>query len=127
MRAVDTNALVRLLARDDARQVAAAEAFIASGAWVSTVVLAESLWVLASVYELQPAQIARAVEMLLNHAQLSLQDSEAVADALDEFRRKPKLGFSDCLVLALARKARHVPLGTFDKGLAKLDDAQLLR
>ena len=34
MRAVDTNVLVRLITRDDAKQVAAAEAFVANGAWV---------------------------------------------------------------------------------------------
>ena len=39
MRAVDTNVLVRLVTRDDRRQVAAAEAFVARGAWVSHLVL----------------------------------------------------------------------------------------
>jgi predicted nucleic acid-binding protein len=34
MRAVDTNVLVRLIARDDSRQAASAEAFIQPGAWV---------------------------------------------------------------------------------------------
>jgi len=34
MRVVDTNVLVRLLTRDDPRQVAIAEAFVASGVWV---------------------------------------------------------------------------------------------
>jgi predicted nucleic acid-binding protein len=36
------------------------------------------------------------------------------------------LGFSDCMMLEVARKAGHLPLGTFDKALAKLDGAQLL-
>ena len=49
MHAVDTNVLVRLLVRDDARQATAAEAFVAKGAWVSTLVLAETLWVLDAV------------------------------------------------------------------------------
>jgi len=35
MRAVDTNVLVRLIVRDDPRQVAAADAFVGPGAWVS--------------------------------------------------------------------------------------------
>lgn len=43
MRAVDTNVLVRLATRDDAKQVAAAEAFIAKGAWVPHLVLAETI------------------------------------------------------------------------------------
>jgi len=126
MRAVDTNVLVRLATRDDARQVAAAEAFIAKGAWVPHLVLAEAMWVLASVYDLDPAAIATAVEMFLNHRDITLQDADAVALALEHFRKRPKLGFSDCLVLEVARKAGHVPLGTFDRELGKLDGAQRL-
>ena len=83
--------------------------------------LAEATRVLRAVYDRTPANIATAVEMLLNHAQLTLQDSDAVAAALDEFRKRPALGFSDCLVLAVARKAGHVPVGTFDRSLSKLD------
>jgi predicted nucleic-acid-binding protein len=73
MRAVDTNVLVRLVTRDDAEQVAVAEAFIAPGAWVSHLVLAEAMWVLASVYDLGPSAIVTAVEMLLNHRDLSVE------------------------------------------------------
>ena len=124
MRAVDTNVLVRLIARDDPKQVDAAEAFIAKGAWVSHVVLVETTWVLESVYELHPELIALSVEMLLNHEHLVLQDADAVEAALDLFRSRPSLGFSDCLVLQVARKAGHLPLGTFDRGLGKADGAQ---
>ncbi len=124
MRAVDTNILVRLLTRDDRKQVKSAETFIAKGAWVSHLVLAEAAWVLSSVYELNPVGVATAVEMLLSHKSLSLQDSEVVEAALKHFRKKPSVGFSDCLVLEIARKAGHLPLGTFDKDLGKLADAQ---
>ena len=126
MRAVDTNVLVRLATRDDAKQVAAAEAFIATGAWVSHLVLTEAMWVLASAYDLGPAAIATAVEMFLNHRDLSLQDADVVAAALAHFRKRSKLGFSDCLVLEVARKAGHTPLGTFDRELSKLDGVQRL-
>jgi predicted nucleic-acid-binding protein len=126
MRAVDTNLLVRLLTRDDPKQVAAAEAFVAKGAWVSHVVLAETTWVLVSVYELGPAEIATALEMLLEHESLSLQDPDAISSALVHYRKKPALGFSDCLVLEVARKAGHLPLGTFDRELGKLDGAHKL-
>jgi len=124
MLAVDTNVLVRLITRDDAKQVAAAESFVAKGAWVSHLVLAETTWVLSAVYELPPAAIAMAIEMLLNHRNLTIQDPEVVAAALARFRKKLALGFSDCLVLEIARKAGHLPLGTFDKALSKLDGAQ---
>lgn len=127
MLAVDTNVLVRLVARDDASQVRAAEEFIGKGAWVSNLVLAETLWVLDSVYDLSRRQMSTAVEMLLNHRDLTLQDADVVTSALDHYRRRPTVDFSDCLVLEIARKAGHLPVATFDRDFAKLDDVQRLR
>jgi predicted nucleic-acid-binding protein len=127
MLAVDTNVLVRLLARDDADQVSAAEAFVSRGAWVSHLVLAETFWVLDSVYDLTRVQIATAIEMLLNHRELSLQDADVVTAALDHYRRRPAVEFSDCLVLEIARKAGHLPVATFDRNFAKLNDVRRLR
>ena len=126
MRAVDANVLVRLVTRDDPKQVAAAEAFVARGAWVSDVVLVEAVRVLVSVYELEASAVATAVDMLLNHRDVTVQDAESVAAALERYRARPAVSFSDCLVLEVARKAGHLPLGTFDRGLAKLDGAQRL-
>jgi predicted nucleic-acid-binding protein len=126
MLAVDTNVLVRLIVRDDANQVSAAEEFIAKGAWVSHLVLIETMWVLDALYDRTGQQIALAVEMLLNHKELAIQDSDVVAMAVDEYRNRPALGFSDCLVLQVARKAGYLPLGTFDRELAKLDEVQRL-
>ena len=126
MRAVDTNVLVRLATRDDAKQVTVAEDFVAKGAWVSHLVLAETMWVLTSVYDRSAAEIATAVEMFLNHRDLTVQDADVVAAALAHFRKRPRLGFSDCLVLEVARKAGHMPLGTFDRELGKLDGVQKL-
>ncbi len=99
----------------------AAESFVAKGAWVSLLVLAETVWVLDAVYQIRHAEIATAVEMLLAHKDLTIDDSDVVLAALGQFRVKPKLGFSDCLVLEIARKAGHTPLGTFDRDLSKLD------
>ena len=126
MRAVDTNVLIRLIAQDHAVQAASAESFIQEGAWVSVLALAEFVWVLASVYQRSAADQAKAIEMLLNHKNLVLQHSDAVAAALDLFRSRPAVGFSDCLMLELARKAGHLPLGTFDRGLARVDGTHKL-
>jgi predicted nucleic-acid-binding protein len=126
MRAVDTNVLVRLITRDDAKQVAAAEAFIAAGAWVPHVALAEATWVLASVYSRGSDAIAMAIEMLLNHQHLTVQDADAVAAANEHFRKRPSVGFSDCLMVEVTRKAGHGPLGTFDRNLGKVDGAYRL-
>lgn len=126
MRAVDTNLLVRMITRDDLRQAAMAEAFTAAGAWVSHLVLAETVWVLDAVHDLPADRIATAIELLLHHESLTLQDADVVEAALRNFQARPALGFPDCLVLELARKAGHVPLGTFDKRLGSLPGAERL-
>ena len=127
MRAIDTNVVVRLVVRDDPDQVRVAEKFVASGAWVSQLVLAETIWVLDAVYERTPEQIAAAIEMLLNHEHLTLEDPDVVSCALEHFRQRPGLSFSDYLVLEIARKAGHLPLGSFDRNLAKVDGAVRLQ
>ena len=127
MRAIDTNVLVRLLARDDAAQLAAAEDFIAKGAWVPLLALVETVWVLGTVYARKPVQIAVAIDMLLNHQHLVLERGDIVAAALTHYRSNARPGFSDCLMLEIARAAGHLPFGTFDKPLGRLQEALLLR
>jgi predicted nucleic-acid-binding protein len=126
VRAIDTNVLIRLITRDDAKQVAAAEAFVDSGAWISHLVLAEAIWVLTAGYELNSVTIATAIEMLLNHKSLALEDPDVVSNALQFFRQRPALGFSDCLLIEVARKAGHLPLGTFDRTLGRIPGAERL-
>ena len=126
MRAVDTNLHVRLIVRDDPEQIGRAENFVERGAWVSHLALAEATWVLAAVYGRDPRSIAAAIERLLHHTSVTIQDSDVVAAALAHFRKRPALGFSDCMLLEVARKAGHLPLGTFDRDLGKLPDVQKL-
>jgi len=125
MRAIDTNVLVRLLARDDARQVATAARWVEGGVWVSLLALAEAVWVLSAVYECSPVEIASAVETLLNHKDLTLQDSDIVGAALVQFRATGGKFFR----LSASRNGAEswtFPLGTFDRDLSKLNGAQRL-
>ena len=121
MRAVDTNVLLRLMRRDDMVQVESADVFVEGGVWVSLLVLAEAIWVLSAIYERSAAELATVIDMLLNNKKVALQDSDVVVAALDLFRSRPALGFSDCLILNLARKAGHLPLGTFDRALGRVE------
>jgi predicted nucleic-acid-binding protein len=126
MRAVDTNLLVRLITNDDEAQLRTAEEFIAAGGWIPHIVLAEAMWVLASAFSLRRAGIAEAVEMLLNHRSLAIQDSDVVIAALANFREYAGVEFSDCLALETARRAGHLPFGTFDRRFSRLPDVQRL-
>ncbi len=126
MRALDTNVLVRLLAQDDARQLAVARQWVEQGVWVPTLALAEAMWVLSDIYGRGPTEIVAVIESLLDNGDMCFQDSDVVAAALAKFRKRPSVGFTDCLLLEMARKAGHLPLGTFDRSLSKLDGAQQL-
>jgi predicted nucleic-acid-binding protein len=126
MRAVDTNVLIRLITGDNATQTAVAERFIEQGAWVSVLAVAEAAWVLDKWYQQSDAEIAAAMEMLLAHKDLVLQDSDVIAAALELYKSRPALGFSDCLMLHVARKAGHLPLGTFDRALGRVEGTKKL-
>ncbi|MCY4660205.1 MAG: type II toxin-antitoxin system VapC family toxin [Acidobacteria bacterium] len=121
MRAVDTSVLVRLIVRDDPQQVARAEDFVAQGAWIALPVLAEAIWVLKSVYGLNRQRIGVVVGMLIEHDRLALQDEDVVRKAHSTFERERSIEFSDCLIVESARKAGHIPVGTFDRKMARLE------
>jgi len=123
MHAADTNVLVRLATGDDAAQLRAAEKFVAGGVWVSHLVLAETAWVLQSVYDLKSAQIHAAITMFLDHPGLAIQEPDVVLAALAHLHARSAVDFGDCLILEIARKAGHGPVGTFDRDFAKLPGA----
>ena len=124
MRAIDTNVLLRLIERDDAEQSRQADLCVTQGAWVSYLVLAEALWVLTSTYKHRRTQIAQAIEMLLKHQSVVLQDADVVAAALAAFKANGKIEFSDCLILEIARKAGHAPMMTLDRDFGKLNGVE---
>ena len=124
MQAIDTNVLVRLVVRDEPAQVEKAEAFVGQGAWVSHLVLAETVWVLESVYGLSREQIATVVGMLVEHDRLTLQDEDVIRRAHSAFERDSSVGFTDCLIVEAARKAGHLPVGTFDRAMSRIDGGQ---
>ena len=127
MRAVDTNVIVRLAVRDDPAQVAAAEAYIAKGgAWVSHLVLVEVAWVLASVYELNRRAVALAIELLLQQKHLFVEAPDVVAAAITLYQQSGGPDFAECMIVEIARKAGHLPVGTFDRKFAKLAGAERL-
>jgi predicted nucleic-acid-binding protein len=126
MGTVDTNVLVRLIIGDDSHETAAADAIVQQGVWVSVITLADAVWTLKKSLKFSPAELATAIEMLLHHKYITLQDSDAVAAALHLFRLRPALGFADCLILELARKAGHLPLATFDRALGRVEGTQKL-
>ena len=88
---------------------------------MSQLVLAETVWVLESVYGISRPRIAIVVGMLLEHDRLTLQDEDVIRGAHSAFERDRSVGFTDCLIVEAARKAGHLPVGTFDKAMSRLE------
>ena len=59
--------------------------------------------------------------MLLSHRELVPQDAETVAEALELFRARPGFGFSDYLMVEIARKLPVVLLRAAEAGLCPTD------
>jgi predicted nucleic-acid-binding protein len=129
--AVDTNVLVRLLVRDDERQVARALRLLeqtreAREIWfVAAPVLCELVWVLAGVYEVPRKEIAGALATLLGEDLYEVESPAAVAEALDRYRRS-RGDFADYLVAALARRQGARLTYTFDRALRREPDFVVL-
>lgn len=99
MRVVDTNVVVRILVDDDPVQVERAQALLAQGGvLILKTVLLESEWVLRSIYRLGRRRIASVLRGLLGLPGVTVEDSAAVARALDWLDRE--MDFGDALHLA---------------------------
>jgi len=74
----------------------------------------------------KPNSEQSAPHLLWPVGQLSFEDRAVVTEALDIFRRRKAVEFSDCLMLQIARKAGHAPMATFDRDFAKLEGVERL-
>ena len=120
MIAIDTSILVRLVTRDDDAQAKRAAAlFEREQIYVGKTVLLETEWVLRFSYELSRPVILNALKNSVGLPQVTVEDSPAVAEALDLF--ETGMDFADALHLASSREAAH--FATFDERLKKRADA----
>ncbi|MEP7362348.1 MAG: type II toxin-antitoxin system VapC family toxin [Acidobacteriota bacterium] len=119
LRAVDTNVLVRLFTSDDARQFEAVKELVrdteqaGEALYVSHIVLAEMVWVLARNYKFGRALVVDRIEQLMAAPNVVIERDMLVAHALDQYRRGPA-DFADYLIGAIALDAGCRDTVTFD-------------
>jgi predicted nucleic-acid-binding protein len=129
--ALDTNVLVRVLVDDGSTDVAKARGFVAASALeghdfhVDAVVLAETTWVLKSVFGYGRGDVAAAVRALLSNAAYVIDGREAVVAALAD-HGATKADFSDCLIAARGRVAGCERTATLDKAMRRLPGVVLV-
>jgi predicted nucleic-acid-binding protein len=119
MLGVDTNVLVRYLARDDQPQYERARRLInrevAKGepVLVSLLVLLETEWVLRSRYEMAKSDILATFSALLDTYDLTFEDEPSVENAIYSWRDSTA-EFADCLIEARNRRLGCRATATFD-------------
>lgn len=116
MLAVDTNVVVRYLARDDSAQTARATKLIRTEPiLLLKTVLLESEWVLRSAYGFDRNATAGAFRSLAGLPTVHVEDESAVAQALDWFAAG--MDFADALHLSGCSGTDQ--FATFDRRLTK--------
>lgn len=124
MRAIDTNVLVRLVARAEEAQRAAARAVMAAGeVLVLPTVLMEAEWVLRSRYRLSRGEIAKGLATLCAQQGVTVASGEAVAKALSAYAERGDFADHLHLHLALAAEQGATDFTTFDRNLTGLSEA----
>lgn len=117
MLAIDTNVIVRYLVGDHPIQAAKARKLIDNNAiFVCTTVLLETEWVLRSVYDYHPEQVADALRLFAGLPLLTVQDERTAATALDWMAQG--IDFADALHLLQSANACEEFL-SFDEGFVK--------
>lgn len=132
MIALDTNLLVRLLVQDDASQARAVERLFARARrdrtplFVADVVLCELVWVLARRAKQSRAEIAAAVERLLDAEMMVLPDAGIARRALAAYRDGTG-DFADYVIREQALSAGAVEVVTFDRAVKGEPGFRVLR
>ena len=111
MRAVDTNILLRYFRGDDPKQSPIALRVMSTGKiYCAKTVLLEFEMVMRYTYDHSKEEIAHCLAMLLNLANVTLEDEQQVAEAFRDYQRG--LDFADALHLVSSQNATE--LVTFD-------------
>ena len=130
MIALDTNVLVRYLARDDVDQFNMATDLINSctvdqAGYVCREVMIELVWVLERSYKYSREEIADALESIVSASQLEVESAQDIAAVLSLYR-KERYDFADLLIRKAALRGGNYTVKTFDQKFAKLDGVDLL-
>lgn len=128
---LDTNILVRYIAQDDAVQSQLSAKIIEDRlteehpGFISLVTMVETVWVLDRSYGLSTAEIAAAVERILQTDILFVQNEQEVFTAMVAVRAGTG-SFSDALIGVLGTRAGCAATLTFDKKAARLKEFELV-
>ena len=114
---IDANVILRYLLNDHAEMSPAAKTLISSGnTYTKPEIIAEVIYVLKRVYQIERSNIKNFIHSLLND--ISCNEAECVLLAIDIYASL-SLDFVDCLLVAY-HKINHENVFSFDKKLNNL-------
>jgi predicted nucleic-acid-binding protein len=122
MRGLDTNVLVRYLAADNPKQLAAVEKLMEEGQrnrepfFLPAIVLCELVWVLAKRYDQGKPQIIQTLDQILDMDQFRIEYDAIVRRSLASFRNG-KGNFADYLIAEISKQHGCRDFVTFDRAL----------
>lgn len=130
MTGLDTNVLLRFFLQDEPDQGARAATLMSTFSvqepgFISSVALAESVWVLERSCRKPKHEIVFFVRGLLESQQLVVENHEAVAQALRKFGGS-NADIADCLIERLCHSAGCTRTMTFDVNASKSSGMVLL-
>lgn len=123
-RLIDANVLLRFLRKDDPTLSSRAKELFTQSrdgkflCYIDEVTIAETIWVLTSVYKTPRPEIASLLEAFLLHAWVVNPRKTTILQAIS-FYRMSSLHYIDCWLWAVS-EGMHFSLETFDSKLGKL-------
>lgn len=131
MKAVDTNILLRYFLNDDEKQNAKVKNLFVENRqngtclFVSSLVILELDWVLASFYKMPRDEIIELLLSVVNFDILKVEHEQAIKTALT-FAKNNIYDLSDLLIGAIAKANNCTTTLTFDKKASKSPNFELL-
>ena len=128
---LDSNIVLRYLTQDDPVQSPIATELFerrlteAEPGFISVVVLAETAWVLQRRFRLTAAQIAAAIEVVLQAGAVVVESSQQVFAATVALK-EGRASFADALIGGLGKRAGCTCTLTFDRAASRLPDFELV-
>ncbi|MBF6211444.1 PIN domain-containing protein [Nocardia puris] len=119
---LDTNVLVRHLIQEPPEMGRRATAFLsgADALHLTDLILAETVYVLRSVYRVPRPQVAALARAVIGSRGIVTDDPATLIRAVDIYEHD-RLSFADAYLIARAEAAEpHSAVASFDKGLDKV-------
>lgn len=113
---IDANVILRYLLKDHQQMSEESKKIIEGGAFTLPEVLAEVVYVLKSVYEVERAEITNT--LIDFPGEINIENQEMICKALSLFS-ETSLGFVDCILIA-RRRILGDEVFRFDKKLNKM-------